>query len=152
MPIRIRQDTENVTLKTHVNNIESILSMIDVNPAESRAHTIEGFRWIFPWGSVKVEVNVIERAHKGYMQVSAPLLYLPLTNREPLYRALLEQNMEMTSAALAVFNDLVYIFSERSLDGLDTEEARQIITQVAYYADELDNRLVNEYGGRLYES
>jgi hypothetical protein len=45
---------------------------------------------------------------------------------------------------------VVYIFSERPLAGLDGNEANFIISQIAGYADDLDNQLVNEFGGRLY--
>ena len=41
-------------------------------------------------------------------------------------------------------------FSERPLEGLDAVEANNIITLVAGYADEMDDKLVGEFGGRLY--
>jgi ABC-type enterochelin transport system ATPase subunit len=58
--------------------------------------------------------------------------------------------MQLTNAALGVYQDVVYVFSERPLQDLDSSEASTIITMVAGYADDLDNALVNEYGGRLY--
>lgn len=151
MPVRSHQDQNSATLREFVDNIEKILSMIDVNPGEARAHSIQGFRWLFPWGSVNVEVNVVERGQKGYFQVSAPLVYLPEEGREAFYLALLEKNMEMTNAALGIHDGVVYVFGERPLAGMDTEEARYHITQVAYYADELDNKLANEFGAKLYD-
>jgi hypothetical protein len=33
---------------------------------------------------------------------------------------------------------------------LDANEADFIIKQISEYADDLDNQLVNEFGGRLY--
>ncbi len=151
MPIRYRQDMSSTTLLKYVSDIENILSMIDINPNESRAHSIEGFRWLFQWGSARIEVTVAERGAAGYLQVSSPLMTLPDTGLEAFFRALLNQNLEMTSAALALHENVVYVFSERPLDGMDTEEARFIITRVASYADDLDNYLVNTYGGKLYE-
>jgi hypothetical protein len=151
MPVRTSQDKSSESLIAHMNNIERILSMIDVNPTEARAHSIDGFRWVFQWGSAGVEVNVVERGKHGYFQVSSPLVYLPQDNLEQLYRRLLEYNWEMTNVAFAVHGDVVYVVSERPLNGMDTEEARYIITQVAYYADDLDNKLADEFGTRLYE-
>jgi hypothetical protein len=151
MPIRITQDTNSESLIAHMNNIERILSMIDVNPNEARAHSFDGFRWLFQWGSAAVEVNVVERGKHGYFQVSSPLVYLPEANREGLYRRLLEYNWEMTNVAFALHEEVAYVVSERPLAGMDTEEARYIITQVAHYADELDNKLADEFGARLYK-
>jgi hypothetical protein len=151
MPIPYRQDMSSATLLKYVGDIENILSMIDINPNEARAHSIEGFRWFFHWGSAHIEVTVIEREASGYFRVFAPLMTLPASNRETLFRALLNHNLEMTSAALALYDDVVYVFSERPLEGMDTEEARYIITRVASYADDLDNYLVTTYGGKLYE-
>jgi hypothetical protein len=44
------------------------------------------------------------------------------------------------------------VVSERPLNGMDTEEARYIITQVAHYADELDNRLADEFDTQLFDA
>ncbi len=151
MPIRYRQDMSSTTLLKYVSDIENILSMIDINPNEARAHSIEGFRWLFRWGSARIEVTVIERDAVGYFQISSPLMTLPDAGIETFFRALLNHNLEMTSAALALHENIVYVFSERPLDGMDTEEARYIITRVASYADDLDNHLVNTYGGSLYQ-
>ncbi|MCU0499689.1 MAG: YbjN domain-containing protein [Anaerolineae bacterium] len=150
MPFRFRQNKESESLRLHADTIEKILSAIDVNPNEARNHSEDGYQWKFEWGSALVEVLVSERGGKGYFQVFAPLFYLPEKGREPLYQAMLEHNLEMTTAALGLHEDVVYVFSERPLDNMITEEARQIITLVAYYADLLDDKLISEFGGKLY--
>ena len=80
----------------------------------------------------------------------APIIHVPMNNLLALYRRLLELNMSLTNAAIGVYQDVVYIFNERPLAGLDANEANFIISQIAGYADDLDNQLVNEFGGRLY--
>jgi hypothetical protein len=77
-------------------------------------------------------------------------MHLPMSNLLPLYRRLLELNLQLTAAAIGVHLDVVYVFSERPLDGLDGAEANTIINLVSGYADELDDKLVTEFGGRLY--
>ena len=52
--------------------------------------------------------------------------------------------------SLGVYLDVVYVYSERPLDGLDIVEANAIINAVATWADELDDKLVAEFSGRLY--
>jgi len=44
----------------------------------------------------------------------------------------------------------VYVFYERPIEGLDAPEMNSIITLVSQYADEWDDKLVAEFGGRLY--
>jgi hypothetical protein len=73
-----------------------------------------------------------------------------MSNLLPLYRHLLELNLQLTNAAMGVHLDVVYVFSERPLEGLDAVEANNIITLVATYADDLDDKIVTEFGGRLY--
>jgi len=95
-------------------------------------------------------VYVSQQDNVGYLQVLSPLMHLPMSNLLPLYRRLLELNLQLTAAAVGVHLDVVYVFSERSLDGLDATEANTIINLVSAYADDLDDKLVTEFGGRLY--
>jgi len=77
-------------------------------------------------------------------------MHLPQNGLLPLYRHLLELNLQLTNAAFGVFQEVVYVYYERLLDGMDNVEAANIITNVAAYADEYDDRLIAEFGGRLY--
>jgi hypothetical protein len=136
--------------QNHVATIETILLEIGIDPVAARIQTGDGYGWRFQRGSAAIEVYLAQQETDGYLQVLAPILHLPMTNLLPLYRHLLELNLQLTSAALGVYLDVVYVFSERPLEGLDAVEANKLVSQVAEYADELDDRLVNEFGGRLY--
>ncbi|QPC82208.1 YbjN domain-containing protein [Phototrophicus methaneseepsis] len=138
------------SLDQHATNVERILSSIGVNPQQARMSTRDGYGWAFQHGSAMIEVYITQQAQREYFQVVAPLIHLPLNNLLPLYRRLLELNLSLTNASLGIYQDVVYIFNERPLAGLDANEADFIISQIAGYADDLDNQLVNEFGGRLY--
>lgn len=138
------------SLDQHANNVERILASIGVNPEQARMSTRDGYGWTFQHGSAMIEVYLTQQDQREYFQVVAPLIHLPLNNLLALYRRLLELNLSLTNASLGVYQDVVYIFSERPLIGLDGNEANFIISQIAGYADDLDNQLVNEFGGRLY--
>lgn len=77
-------------------------------------------------------------------------MHLPSDNLVRLYRRLLEYNMQLSGAAFAVYRDVVYVVNERMLEGLDDAEANVMISNVAGFADTLDDKLVREFGGRLY--
>lgn len=152
---RQRQDSSEQysrpqSLEHHRDTVEQILVTIGVEPAHARLETEQGFGWNFRRGSAIIEIYVSEQDDRGYLQVLAPIVHLPPQNLLPLYRRLLELNLQLTNASLGVYYDTVYVFNERSLQGLDHNETNEIITLVAGYADDLDNKLVEEFGGRLY--
>lgn len=137
-------------LDQYAQTVEQILLSVGVDPQRARMNIQDGFGWSFLRGSATIEVYVSQQEGAGHLQVLSPIIHLPMTNLLPLYRRLLELNLQLTNAALGVHLDVVYVFSERPLEGLDAVEANNIITLVAGYADELDDKLVGEFGGRLY--
>lgn len=150
MLFRGRKSPANTSLEAHALTVEQILPAIGVDPIQARLPTETGYGWTFQRGSATIEIFISLQNNVGYFQVLAPILHLPQSGLLPLYRRMLELNLQLTNAALGIYADTVYIFSERPLQGLDADEANQIITLVASYADDLDNQLVEEFGGRLY--
>ena len=130
--------------------VEQILAAAGVDVTAARMATETGFGWTFVRGSATIELYVSEQDGTGYLQVLSPILHLPSNGLLPLYRRLLEMNLQLTNAAIGVHEDKVYLFSERPLEGLDGAEANTIINLVSGYADELDDKLIAEFGGRLY--
>lgn len=149
---RQQPQTINTVLQQYASTVEAILAShsINVDPRQARMPTENGFGWSFQRGSALIEVFVSEQDGVGYMQVLAPILHLPMNNLLPLYRRLLEMNLQLTNASLGVWLDVVYLFNERPLVGLDAEEANSIISALAAYADDLDDKIIGEFGGRLY--
>jgi hypothetical protein len=145
---RSRRNTPN--LQVYAATVEQILLNVGIDPQQARMNTQEGFGWNFRRGSAMIETYISQQDSVGYLQVLSPILHLPTTGLLPLYRRLLELNLQLTNAALGVYLDVVYVFSERPLEGMDAAEANSIINLVATYADELDDKLMEEFGGRLY--
>jgi hypothetical protein len=137
-------------IERHARTIDAILEQIGLDPNQIRMDTNEGYGWSFRRGSAVVEIYLSVQEGIGYLQVLSPIMHLPTNATLPLYRRLLELNLQLTSAAFGVYNDVVYVFYERPIEGLDAVEANDIITKVAGYADDMDDQLVAEFGGRLY--
>lgn len=129
--------------------VEGILAAIGVDPQSARMDVERGFGWNFQRGSALIEVYLTPE-EQGYLQVLSPIMHLPASNLLALYRRLLELNLQLTNAALGLHEDVVYLYHERLLAGLDAEEADAIIRRLAGYADELDDALSEEFGGRMY--
>jgi hypothetical protein len=144
------EEKQELTVEQHAAVIEHILIEIGLPAKDIRMNTQAGYGWSFRRGSAMIEIYLAQQEEIGYLQVLSPLLHLPKTATLPLYRRLLELNLQLTSACFGVHGDVIYMFSERPLEGLDAVEANDIITKIAGYADDYDNLLVEEFGGRLY--
>ncbi len=132
--------------------IDGILRGFGVDPALARVDDGSGrsFVWQFQRGTALVEVLLLNDGGKQFFQVCSPILHLPHDGLTRLYRRLLEYNMQLSGAAFAIYRDVVYVVHERALAGLDDSEAHEMISTVAAFADQLDDRLVAEFGGRLF--
>ncbi len=142
---------KQTNLQSVLEAIEHILQTAGVNLTESRQKNIEGIGWKFKQGSATIEIYLAEKAGKHYFQVLSPIMYVPQSGLLPFYRRLLEMNMLIASLKFGIYGDIVMVFHERPTDGLDYVEAMEIITEIAQTADEYDNALVHEFGGRLYQ-
>ncbi len=144
------RNVSNFRLENYAATVQQILGSMGVDVSNARLATEEGFGWSFREGSAVIEVYIIQQGDTGYLQVLSPIMHIPQSGLMPLYRHLLELNLQLTSAAFGVFEDVVYVFNERPLDGMDAMEGRSIIQLVARYADKYDDELIAEFGGRAY--
>jgi len=140
---------EETQLELSLRAVEGILRAIGVDPNAARMEVESGYGWNFQRGSALIEVYLTPE-EQGYLQVLSPIMHLPGRQLLALYRRLLELNLQLTNAALGVHEDVVYLYHERLLAGLDAAEADAIIRRLAQYADELDDALAEEFGGRMY--
>jgi hypothetical protein len=97
-------------------------------------------------GSAGIGINVLE--DHGVLLFVAPVMPLPDTGRETLYRRLLELSFLATSdAAFAIDadRDEVVVRALRRLSGLDYEEFEDLLDTVGKVADEWDDVLRAEF-------
>jgi hypothetical protein len=98
-------------------------------------------------GSAMVSVSVMEDV--GVLILLAPIMKVPKTNREALYRRLLETSFLLTSdAAFAIDSqkDEITVRALRRLSGLDYEEFEDLLNTVGNVADTWDDALREEFG------
>lgn len=141
---------EGKPLTYYAEMVQQGLAGQGIDPGQSRLNISGGYGWNFRYGSAVIEVYIHHNEEGSYFQVLSPIIHLPQAGLLPLYRRMLELNLQLVNAALGVYHDVVYVFSERPLEGLDQVEISSTIGRVASYADDLDNKLVAEFGGRLY--
>ncbi len=98
-------------------------------------------------GSATVGINVLD--DHGVLLLLAPVMKVPLTGRETLYRRLLELSFIATSdAAFSIDGqkDEIYVRALRRLSGLDYEEFEDLVETVGKVTDEWDDTLKKEFG------
>ncbi|MEO6574502.1 MAG: YbjN domain-containing protein [Polyangiaceae bacterium] len=98
-------------------------------------------------GSANVGINVLD--DHGVLLFLAPVMLVPQTGRETLYRRLLELSFITTSDAafgIDAQKDEVYVRALRRLSGLDYEEFEDLLDTVGKVADEWDDALQKEFG------
>jgi hypothetical protein len=99
-------------------------------------------------GSAVVGINVLE--DRGVLMLLAPMLPVPSSRREELYRFLLEKNFLSTSdAAFAIdeARDAVCLRAMQRLDGIRYEEFTALLDTVSRLADQYDDELRARFAG-----
>ncbi|WP_156338851.1 CesT family type III secretion system chaperone [Chondromyces crocatus] len=98
-------------------------------------------------GEAVVGINVLE--DRGVLMIFAPVIPVPLTGVEALYRRLLEASFVQTSdAAFAIdrARDEVVVRSLRRLSALDYEEFEDLVATVSQVADSWHGELQRDFG------
>jgi Tir chaperone protein (CesT) family len=97
-------------------------------------------------GSANVGVNVLEE--HGVLLLVAPVMTVPFTGREALFRRLLELSFLTTSDAafaLDAHRNEVVVRALRRLSGLDYEELEDLLDTVGRVTDDWDEKLRAEF-------
>ena len=135
--------------------VEGVIGRLGLDPVNARAKSgPDQASWTIKRGSAHVLITVLHRAEDQttYFRVACPVMTLPAENlkRQPLFKRLLELNANgLVNSAFGLVGDRVVVVSERPSQGLDSNEVNQIVKHCSAVADTYDDRLVNEFGGKL---
>lgn len=132
--------------------IEESIRRLGIDPATCRGE--QQGQWNLSQGSASVWIDLwhIERQGRAYYQVMSPVMQLPETgNRQALFEELLQLNDKLFGVAFSLYKNLVWMKTIREARGMDVEEALNILTRIATYADMYDDYLIDKYGGSVPE-
>lgn len=110
----------------------------------------EGYGWWLTEGSAKVYVFIQDSPNGAVLRITSPLVHLPEQGREAMYRKMLDLNANLSSCALATHDNIVLVVAQRPTLGLIQDELDELVWNVAYVADLLDNKLADEFHCRMY--
>lgn len=145
------------TLEDYRQQIEHLLGSLGAEVTafqpEPGEEEPEEHLWMLGAGSATVFARLIwdGEAERGWFRVSSPLVHLPEKNLLPFYRRLLELNAQLPGVSLAAVRDHIELCGERPLEGMDPEEAKDLLKRVAACADKLDDMLQKTFGAPLWE-
>jgi len=116
-------------------------------------HTVDatdGYGWWITEGSAKVYIFVQEDHGGPVLRVNSPILHFPPENREAFFLRLLEINRDLSYCCVAAFDDVIIVSGQRPILGLDQEELNDMIWNVSYVADRLDDDLAAEFHAPVF--
>ena len=140
-----------INLASTITMIEDVLVELGHFLNDCRADAAGSIRsWRVVKGSATVRISLLERADFTHVRIASAVMHLDAAvPRVALFTHLLEKNAELTGAAFALRGDTVLLQTERSTLDLDRSEVLDLITRVTRYADDLDDALVERFGGEL---
>jgi len=132
--------------------IEGFFKQIGMEPSQHRLPGQGSKGWWIVRGSALIYITLFEHENLTTLRVISPIVFLPENRIVALYRKCLEINMELLNCALAAYQDCVAVVSERPISGLDTIEFTGTLDYLSAVADDLDDKLANEFGAKMYGS
>lgn len=133
--------------------IEEIIADLGIDPVDNLEEATEQqhYSWCLQRGSATVFIELFTEGSESYFMVDCPILMLPFSGLEAFYRRLLEINDQLVEASLVVRGEEVHLVGIRPLRGLDSTEASDMLDRISSWADNLDNRLSEEYKAPLWK-
>ncbi len=137
-----------VNLARYYSIVNNTLKSMGVNIQQSRVPGTEN-QWVYIKGSAftLIEIGKAKRRDEDihYIQAFAPICQVPQQNREAFYMELLKYNHNLLGTFFCIHNELAIIKLIRNLVGLNKAEVRQLIEDVGYISDKIDNRLTKVF-------
>jgi hypothetical protein len=130
----------------------AVLSKLGIDPTTSQLRDEPGTKaWGMKRGSAQVLLSVTRGDRGAWIRIAAPVLRVPPTidsaAKLKLFSQLLDLNAKsMRNASFGTMGELVVVASERPAEGLDEQEAEQMLRHVSALADHYDDELSTQHG------
>jgi len=130
--------------------IERYINEIGLSKEDTYNKKSNAYYWYR--GSALVEVFVqdvpVSDGIRSFLRVFSYLGDIPSSEREKVYRYLLELNDHNLGVKLTIMpeTDKIYATYERDIQGIDYKEVKTCIADLEWWADELDDLLKEKLG------
>ena len=115
----------------------------------------ENNSWFFTRGSASVEVfmtsyETVVKTVRTFVRCFSPVCAIPADNQKKiqLYEEALQNNTTYMGLKLSIVPEkgFVYAVAERDIEGMDYTEFKTLISDLGYWADQLDDLLLQRFG------
>lgn len=137
------------------DHVEAMIDrfVLQIGLTKEQTFNAERRAWYWNKGSARIEVFVheikFENHSRFYLRIFSPVGTVPSLNQELFYRKLLEMNDSKLGVKLTILPDSsqVYATYERDVQGMDYDEMVTCIADLEYWADTIDDELVQSFAG-----
>ncbi|MEO8404198.1 MAG: YbjN domain-containing protein [Chitinophagaceae bacterium] len=141
--------TTNETVKSYIDQLCK-----EIGTTADAIFSPKTNAWYFTRGSSKIEVfltsyDTASKTTRTFIRCFAPLHVIPATNEKKLdfYQGALEVNAKYMGIKLATIADkgILCAIAERDIQGMDYQEMVTLISDIGYWADEIDDFLKTNF-------
>jgi len=142
--------TTTEMVKVYVNQL-----CAEIGCTPESIYSKENNSWFFTRGSATVEVfmssyETVVKTIRTFIRCFSPVYALPADNQKKmlLYQEALQNNASFMGVKLGIMPEkgFMYAVAERDIEGMDYTEFKTLISDLGYWADQLDNILHQRFG------
>jgi len=142
--------TTTEMVKVYVNQL-----CAEIGCTPESIYSKENNSWFFTRGSASIEVfmssyETVVKTVRTFVRCFSPIYALPVDNQKKmqLYHEALQNNTNFMGVKLSIMPDKGYVYAvaERDIEGMDYIEFKTLISDLGYWADQLDNALHERFG------
>jgi len=142
--------TTTEMVKVYVNQL-----CAEIGCTPESIYSKENNSWFFTRGSASIEVfmssyETVVKTVRTFVRCFSPIYALPVDNQKKmqLYHEALQNNTNFMGVKLSIMPDKGYMYAvaERDIEGMDYIEFKTLISDLGYWADQLDNALHERFG------
>lgn len=142
--------TTTEMVKVYVNQL-----CAEIGCTPESIYSKENNSWFFTRGSASIEVfmssyETVVKTVRTFVRCFSPIYALPADNQKKmqLYHEALQNNTNFMGVKLSIMPDKGYMYAiaERDIEGMDYIEFKTLISDLGYWADQLDNALHERFG------
>jgi hypothetical protein len=142
--------TTSEMVKVYVNQL-----CAEIGCTPESIYSKENNSWFFTRGSASIEVfmssyETVVKTVRTFVRCFSPVFAIPADNMKKvqLYEEALRNNTNLMGVKLSIMPEKGYVYAvaERDIDGMDYVEFKTLISDLGYWADQLDNLLQERFG------
>ncbi|MEO8769457.1 MAG: YbjN domain-containing protein [Ferruginibacter sp.] len=142
--------TTSEMVKVYVNQL-----CTEIGCTPESIYSEQNKSWSFSRGSVFIEVFMTSyetavKTIRTFVRCFSPVYAIPVDEQKKaqLYHEALTNNTNFMGVKLSIIPEkgFMYAIAERDIDGMDYEEFKTLISDLGYWADQMDDVLRQRFG------